>query len=106
MLIGLHWLLGVLAYYASWFGTLVKGNSVLLIKDGQIQPEGMRRAALSDHDLAQALRLRANQTDPAKVQLAYLERSGGISVIPCEHEPRIVEVSVEDGVQKVRIALD
>jgi uncharacterized membrane protein YcaP (DUF421 family) len=106
VLIGMHWLLGVLAFHASWFGTLVKGNPVLLIKDGNIQQAGMRRAGLSEHDLEQALRLQANQTDLTNVQLAYLERNGGISVIPRKHEPRVVDVSVEGGVQKVRIALE
>jgi uncharacterized membrane protein YcaP (DUF421 family) len=106
VLIGVHWLLGVLAFHASWFGTLVKGSPVLLIKDGNIQQAGMRRAGLSEHDLEQALRLRANQTDPTNVQLAYLERNGGISVIPHKHEPRVVDVSVEGGVQKVRIVLE
>jgi uncharacterized membrane protein YcaP (DUF421 family) len=105
VLVGMHWLLGVLAYHASWFGTLVKGSPVLLIKDGEIQREGMRQAVLSDHDLAQALRLQANQNDPAQVRLAYLERSGGISVIPRKHEPRVVDVHVADGVQTVRIEL-
>jgi uncharacterized membrane protein YcaP (DUF421 family) len=84
-LVGVHWILGVLAVRASWFGTLVKGKPVLLIKDGNIQREGMRRAGLSNNDLEQALRLRSNQTDPAKIQLAYLERNGGISVLPCKH---------------------
>jgi uncharacterized membrane protein YcaP (DUF421 family) len=105
VLVGMHWLLGVLAYHASWFGTLVKGSPVLLIKDGNLQRQGMRQAALSEHDLAQALRLRSNQTDPAKIRLAYLERNGGISAIPRECEPRVVDVSVEDGVQIVRIEL-
>jgi len=106
VLVGMHWLLGVLAYHASWFGTLVKGSPVLLIKDGNIQRDGMRRAGLSKNDLEQALRLRSNQTDPAKIQFAYLERNGGISVLPCKHEPRIIDVSVEDGVQTVRIELE
>jgi uncharacterized membrane protein YcaP (DUF421 family) len=106
VLIGVHWLLGVLAFHASWFGTLVKGSAVLLIKDGNIQQAEMRRAGLSEHDLQQALRLRSNQTDPTNVQLAYLERNGSISVIPRKHEPRVVDVSVEGGVQKVRIVLE
>jgi uncharacterized membrane protein YcaP (DUF421 family) len=104
-LVGMHWLLGVLAVHASWFGTLVKGSPVLLIKDGDIQRQGMLRAGLSKNDLEQALRLRSNQTDPAKIQLAYLERNGGISVLPGKHEPRIVDVSIADGVQTVRIEL-
>jgi uncharacterized membrane protein YcaP (DUF421 family) len=105
-LVGIHWLLGALAVHASWFGTLVKGSPVLLIKDGEIQREGMRRTGLSNNDLEQALRLRSNQTDPTQVQLAYLERNGGISVIPRKREPCIVDVSVVDGVQTVRIALE
>jgi uncharacterized membrane protein YcaP (DUF421 family) len=105
VLIGAHWLLGVLAFHARWFGTLVKGSPVLLIKDGNIQREGMRRAGLSKNDLEQALRLGSNQTDPAKIQLAYMERNGGISVIPRKHEPRVVDVPVADGVQTVRIEL-
>jgi uncharacterized membrane protein YcaP (DUF421 family) len=103
--IGLHWLLSVLAFHVSWFGSIVKGNPVLLIKDGQIQQQGVRETGLSTHDLEQALRLQGSEADPRKVKRAYLERNGSISVIPCETEPRIVDVSVADGVQTVRIEL-
>ena len=106
VMIGLHWSFAVLAFHTDWFGFLVKGNPVLLIKDGQIQQQGVRKAGLSSHDLEQALRLQAQQTDASKVQLAYLERNGNISVIPCKAEPRIVNVSVADGVQTVRIELE
>ncbi len=104
--IGLHWSLTALAFHTSWFGSLVKGNPVLLIKDGKIQQQGVREAGLSSQDLEQALRLQAQQTDASKVQLAYLERKVAISVIPCKQEPRIVDVSVADGVQTVRIELE
>jgi uncharacterized membrane protein YcaP (DUF421 family) len=105
VLIGMHWLLAMLAYYIDWFGPFVKGHPVLLIKDGQIQEQGMRRGGLSTHDLTQAIRLDTNQTDPSKIKLAYLERDGSISVIPFKHEPRVLDVSVADGVQTVRIEL-
>ena len=104
--VSLHWSFAALAFHTNWFGSLVKGNPVLLIKDGKIQQQGVRQAALSTHDLIQALRLQAQATDPAKIQLAYLERNGNISVIPCKSEPRIVNVSVADGVQTVRIELE
>jgi uncharacterized membrane protein YcaP (DUF421 family) len=48
----------------------------------------------------------AQETDPAKIKLAYLERNGSISMIPCPSAPRIVDVSVADGVQMVRIKLE
>jgi uncharacterized membrane protein YcaP (DUF421 family) len=106
VLLGMHWLFGVLAFHTNWFGPLVKGERVLLIEDGEIQQEGMRRANITQADLAQALRLQTNQMDPSKVRLAYLERNGDISVVPQPDEPRIFDVSVEDGVQTVRIKLE
>ena len=105
VLIGLHWLFAIMALRTDRFGFLVKGEPVLLIKDGQIQQQGVRRAGVSTHDLEQALRLVAQETDPANVKLAYLERNGKISMIPCPSEPRIVDVSIADGVQTVRIEL-
>lgn len=105
VLLVLHWILAQLAYHADWFGPLVKGNPILLIKDGQIQQDGMREAGLSDHDLEQAIRIQANQTSTENIHLAYLERSGSISVIPQPREPRVFVVPVEDGVQTVRIEL-
>ena len=105
VLLGLHWLFAVLAYQTDWFGPYVKGERVLLIEDGEIQREGMRRGSITDDDLKQAIRLKTNQTDPSKIKLAHLERDGQISVIPAEREPRVLDVSVEDGVQTVRIEL-
>lgn len=103
VLIGLHWFLNELAFRTDWVGSFVKGNPVLLIKDGQIQQQGVRRAGFSPRDLEQALRLQGQTTDPATVKLAYLERGGTVSVIPCPSEPRIVDVAVADGVQTIRI---
>ncbi len=105
VLLGLHWLFAVIAYRTDWFGSLVKGRSVLLIKEGEIQRDGMRRASITANDLTEALRLQTNQTDPAKVQLAYLERNGRISIIPYPREPHIMDISVEDGVQTVRVEI-
>lgn len=103
--VGLHWLLSTLAFHLDWFGAAVKGNPILVIEDGQVQQRGVREAGLSDRDLRQALRLQAQETDLSKIHLAYMERNGTISVIPREREPQILEVSVADGVQTVRIEL-
>ena len=103
--VGMHWLLAVLSVHIPWFGPLVKGNPVLLVRDGQIQEQGMRRGGITKHDLAEALRLHTKPSDPAQIKLAYLERNGGISIIPFKDQPHVVEVSVEDGVQTIRIEL-
>jgi len=106
VLIGLHALLVRLAYRSGWFGPVVKGNPVLLIRDGELQREGLRDSGISQHDLEQALRLQAQTTDPSGIHLAYLERNGQISMISKESGPRVLEVKVEDGVQTVRIKLE
>ena len=105
VMVALHWLIALLAYSNTRLGTLVKGEPVLLIKDGTVQRDGVRRTSLSDHDLAEALRLNGSLTDPTRVRLAYLERNGRVSVIRDQAEPRAVTVSVADGVQTVRIEM-
>ncbi len=106
VLLGVHWLFALIAYHTEWFGNLVKGERVLLIEDGDVQRQGMRRGSITEADLEQALRIQTKQTDPAKVKRAYLERNGQISIIPNKQEPRVYTVSVEDGVQTVRIELE
>lgn len=105
VLVGLHWLITFLAYRIDWFGPIVKGNPVMLIKDGQIQQRAMRQTGLSTRDLEQAIRQEAQQMDLAGIRYAYLERSGSISVISYPPEPHVISVPVEDGVQTVRIEI-
>ena len=82
VLVGLHWLLAYLTSRLDWFGPLVKGNPVDLIRDGQVLPDGMREGNVSRHDLEQALRGQGSKPDPSLIELAVLERDGSISVIP------------------------
>ncbi len=105
ILVGMHWLIAAISYSSDWFGTLVKGQPVLLIKDGNLNEQGMRGSSVSHKDLEEALRIESHVTEPEAVKLAYLERNGGISVIPLKPEPRVLEVAVQDGVQTVRIVV-
>ena len=106
VLVGTHWLFATLAYHTTWFGNLVKGERVLLIQNGEVQRDGVRRGGITQDDLTQALRMQTGHTDPAKVEVAYLERNGQISVISSKQEPQIFTLPVEDGVQTVRIELE
>ena len=103
VLIAMHWVLAVIAYHFDWFGPFVKGNAVPLVKDGQIQEDGMRRGGISKHDLEGALREESQELHLSQIKTAYLERDGQISIIPFKREPRVVDVSVADGVQTVRV---
>lgn len=80
-LVGLHWLITLIAYYHHGFGTLIKGHYAPLIKDGAILWENLRKSHISHHDLIEELRLNAHVEDPALVYAAYKERSGGVSVL-------------------------
>lgn len=105
VLILAHWVLAWLAARTDRFGALAKGEPTVLVEDGQVRRDALHASNISERDLSEALRLRAGVTDVARVERAVLERSGGISVVPRPEEPRVVTVSVEDGVQTVRIEL-
>ncbi|HEX7090001.1 MAG TPA: YetF domain-containing protein [Longimicrobiales bacterium] len=81
VLIGMHWLLAVIAYHTRWFGPVVKGNPVLLVEDGQVNERAMRASHISRRDIEEALRLRGVEADLSRIRRAYLERDGRISVI-------------------------
>lgn len=105
VLIALHGVFARLSYRTDWFGNYVKGRPVLLVEDGRVQPDGMQESSVSENDLAEALRLQGLKNDTTRVQTAYLERDGTISVIPRKEELRVLEIVVVDGVQTVRLEL-
>jgi uncharacterized membrane protein YcaP (DUF421 family) len=104
-LIAIHWIFTWLACRVHWFGNLVKGTTSLVIKDGKIIEEAMRRHHLSQGDIEQQIR-QQGISDVSQVECAYKERSGEISVIRSRSEPKILDVKVEPGVQTVRIKLE
>ena len=81
VLVGLHRALGYLAQNRHWFGNLVKGHAYLVVEDGVVKEDVMRKHRLSEHDLFEDLRFNGNVDDPKKVRLAFLERNGHISVV-------------------------
>jgi uncharacterized membrane protein YcaP (DUF421 family) len=81
VLVGLHWLLAQIAFRSSHFGTLIKGNTRVLIREGSVDWDAMSRSNLSRDDLLGALRLQSSLSDWEKVKEARLERNGEISVI-------------------------
>ena len=102
VLVCMHWILTILSAHSHAFGRLVKGRERLLVWNGEVQQEEMRKNYLSDRDLLEMMRLKGNVADTRNVAEAYLERNGEISVIP-HRTPHVVEVDVSAGVQTVRI---
>lgn len=104
-LVVMHWLFAVLSFHSDRFGDLVKGSERLLVRNGDIQWNAMQSSHISEADLMGAIRTSAQLGELTQVKEARLERSGDLSVIERESEPRIVEIKVEDGVQTVRVEL-
>jgi len=104
LLVGLHRLIATAAFHSHRFGSLAKGDASLLVQDGEPRTDVMRRYSISQRDLDEGLRLH-EIGDLGTVHEAWIERSGDISAVPKRKEPRVVEVAVEAGVQRIRIEI-
>jgi uncharacterized membrane protein YcaP (DUF421 family) len=82
VLLVIHWVFAAAAFRVHWISAAVKGTRIPLIRDGKVLQDGVRRAQISEDDLAEALRLQIHDDDPSRVAAAYMERSGVVSVIP------------------------
>lgn len=80
-LVLLHWVLAAIAFRSHGFSKAVKGNERVLVRDGEVQGEAMRKAHLTENDLLEAIRVNGKQPDLGRVALAHLERNGDISII-------------------------
>jgi uncharacterized membrane protein YcaP (DUF421 family) len=81
VLVTLHWLLAVLAFRFAGFGKLVKGESLILVENGEILWQAMKKSHVTETDLHGALRRNGSVTNVSDVKVAYLERNGNFSVI-------------------------
>jgi uncharacterized membrane protein YcaP (DUF421 family) len=82
LLVGLHRLIALLSRHSHKFGTLVKGRSDLIIRNGAVQQSVMDKNDFTERDLLEDLRLNGRVENPDEVKTAYLERNGQVSVVP------------------------
>jgi uncharacterized membrane protein YcaP (DUF421 family) len=104
-LVVLHRLMGMLACRSPWLDTFLKGKPRVLVENGQRNRDNMRHTRISDDDLDMALHLDGKLEHVEQVALARFERNGEISIIPRQAQPQVVEITVRDGVQVVRVEL-
>ena len=81
VIVFLHRLLALAAYYSHSLGLLLKGAPEVIVENGNMIRAVMRRNHVSEHDLEEDLRLDANCDSLEEVRLARIERSGDISFI-------------------------
>lgn len=80
----LHFALALITTYSGTFGEIVKGRAKVLYKDGQKNRKHMHGSFITDRDLKEGMRKTANVDDESKIEEAWLERDGSISVIKKE----------------------
>ena len=80
VLVVLHGLLARASVRWPWLGSLTKGSSVVLVKDGVADRAQMERSGIGDGDIRMALRS-AGHTDLEDVDTVSLERNGDITTI-------------------------
>jgi uncharacterized membrane protein YcaP (DUF421 family) len=81
VLVLLHRLLAFITYKSHAIGKLIKGDSILVVRDGKILWDNMKKEHISEHDLMEGIRKNANINDLEQVKEAYFERSGMVTVI-------------------------
>jgi uncharacterized membrane protein YcaP (DUF421 family) len=106
VLVTLHWLSALISFHSDRLGDFFKGTTRELVRDGEILWDEMQKSHISQKDLMGQVRSEGNTEDFESVKKAVLERSGKISVIKASKEPKILEVSVAEGVQTIRIRLE
>lgn len=91
---GLEILLSLITYKSRRFAHLLEGSPTILIKDGKIIEESLRRENISLADLRQELR-KEGVARISEVKEAVLEACGKLSVIPVEEEGNFLEKRLE-----------
>ena len=80
-LVGLNYLVGFATFASKKVELVVEGKPEVLIHNGKVDADVVRRAQISRHELYAALR-QGGCCEPEEVHLAMLENNGAISVIP------------------------
>ena len=84
VLVLLHRLFGLTAFYSHAFGIVLKGKPAVLVQNGRLQHKNMLWNHISEHDLHEDMRLEAKTEDLSQIKVARIERSGDISFIKAE----------------------
>jgi uncharacterized membrane protein YcaP (DUF421 family) len=80
----LHRLAAWITFKSKKAGKIIKGEKLLLIKNGMKQNKNLRKSHITEEDILEALRYESHMNSLDKITEVYLERSGEISVIKKE----------------------
>ncbi|HTM93420.1 MAG TPA: YetF domain-containing protein [Flavisolibacter sp.] len=81
VIIIIHKIFAKLSIYSKWFGAKVKGEKILLFRDGVFEKKNMNRVNITEHDILEDLRLHVQSNSLNAIKEVYMERSGRISFV-------------------------
>ena len=81
VLVFLHRLLAMVAYYSPGFRYLIKGKPDEILRDGRLIQPALRRNQIAEDDVYEDLRLEVRKEEIAGIRVARLECSGDVSFI-------------------------
>lgn len=85
VLVLLHRALGMIILYSKTAGTLLKGEKILLFKNGIVLEQNLHKCLMTYDDLMSDVRLKANADSFDNVAEIYMENSGELSVVLKKH---------------------
>jgi uncharacterized membrane protein YcaP (DUF421 family) len=80
-LVGLHFAFSKLTFFSKRFGRLVKGQFVVLYKNGRFEKKAMEKTKISEHDIMEELRINMQKDALTDVEEVRLERTGEVSFV-------------------------
>ncbi len=80
----LHRLCAWVSIHNKWFSKLVDGEKVLVFKDGIADRRNMDKCLVSDEDLREQVRLKAQTDSLERIKEVYMERNGEMSAVKKE----------------------
>jgi uncharacterized membrane protein YcaP (DUF421 family) len=82
-LIGIYLLFTFAAYRWPAFDTFANDVPLVLMEDGRLIHDHMRRSKVSEDDILEQARIAHGLERMDQIKYAVLERTGGISIVPC-----------------------
>ncbi|KRP51225.1 DUF421 domain-containing protein [Pseudomonas poae] len=76
--------LSLIKQRSRWFSRLLDGGPTIVVENGQLLHERLKRARLDEGDILEAARSAQGIVEIRQIKFAILERNGKLSVIPYE----------------------
>ena len=80
-LVTLNWIAGWATFRSKRMEVIIEGRPIVLVHDGHVEMEGLRKAQMTMHELNASLRAEGHSTTD-DVLVAMLENNGRVTVVP------------------------